>query len=769
MPAGQSRTWRIQLTGDRQAATSALVESFLRFPRLQAGDRVFHISTCIPSPAYGASGRTGAFSPGHSCVQCRLDSPLESEAELIQIVGAKGAIDSLDDERPELAVAMIFAVGDTAPTKSITLLRRLAEARQQALEPAGFPVFIVLTHPGFATERPSDTFAFQKRLLEELDLVRDPSGRFIDLRIGRLEAGSPGSGDDIAALVSQCLAAALDYGKRMLRAERRLRWTSAGATTALIMMLFGLVVLSFRSEPTAITVELNALRALATNRPAWLHEPYEPKAQRLLKVENNQDFETLSPPDRAFIREALHELRDYQEYRARLLDMDLNRPRSKEELIAVGAELTSGRLAVPAAYREQWRGTNAYDYHQVLLKDLAALQRAINKAVAWYADRTTELNRLYAFPSGRPKTPNEWVVWLGRSQAALTTKLPYSPGDPVLGAIMLTYVAVIQSPDVSQAHRQWTLDSDRLDRLRALILVLGLGGPLPNGNSAPLDIGSNFRAAEAGRRLEDLRRLAPDLEKGPLPEVPEAIIGDIRRSLAEDYRNLIQAGQTVIQQHFVELNGGENSWRGWQKLLPYLSRPEDLEAWRTLTRIVQRLRGEPPADPISVLATFFKRDHFDLNPQEAELRLPVSASAAVVPNGSLVIDLDGPNIQWIFTLSGEPEPDNAAGTLRYRFRRAQANSARFVPGDRIRASLPVRWSNKPGNLSLVWDRPGNSTWAFDALARPPRWLASNDSTGENGPVSSCRLIMLPAASWPSLPDLLPPMASQGSSRAGHLP
>jgi hypothetical protein len=249
--------------------------------------------------------------------------------------------------------------------------------------------------------------------------------------------------------------------------------------------------------------------------------------------------------------------------------------------------------------------------------------------------------------------------------------------------------------------------------------------------------------------------------------VPEAIVGDVRRALAEAYRYLIQAGQAVIQQHFVELNGSDNSWRGWQKLFPYLSEPADLKAWQTLTGIVQRLRGEPPGDPIRELAAFLKRDHFDLDPQEAELRLPISAPT--VPDGSLVIDLDGPNAQWIFTLSGEPPRDNAGGVLRYRFKRTQGSSARFVPGDRIRASLPMRRSDKPGTWSLVWDRPGNSTWAFDALARAPRRVESNGSPGETDPAPSCRLIMLPAGSWPSAPELLPLTPADLSSHAGDLP
>src|SRR5262249_51938232 len=153
--------------------------------------------------------------------------------------------------------------------------------------------------------------------------------------------------------------------------------------------------------------------------------------------------------------------------------------------------------------------------------------------------------------------------------------------------------------------------------------------------------------------------------------------------------------------------------------------------------IVQRLRGKQPVDPINALATFLKRDHFDLDPQEAELSL--SLSSATIPSGPLVIDLDGPNTRLVFASSGEPVRDNAAGMLRYRFKLAQLNSVRFVPGDRIRASLPVRRSDKPGSWSLFWDRPSNSVWAFDALSRPPRCVESNGSTGSNDPAPSSQL------------------------------
>jgi hypothetical protein len=760
MSAGQSRTWRIPLIGDAHAAASPLLESVLFFPRLQTGKRAFHISTCMPPPAPGGEpGQPGAFSPGHACVQFRLDSPAESEVELVQIVEGKGDVESLGSDCAEPAVALIIATGDNVLTGPAALLRRLAEVRQQALAPSGFPVFILLASAGWGRDWPCDQAVIQNRLLKESGLIGDPSERFIDLRIEKTPA-SPDCGNDNAALFSRCLDAGLDYGESMLRAEGRLRWTSSGATAALIMMLLLALGLAFRPEPPAIAVELNALRALTANRPAWLHEPFGPKIKRLGRVENDPNFDTLSPLDRIFVRDGLHELRDYQEYRVRLLDVDLHRPRSRAELTALGAELTGGRLAVPVAYRERWRGTNAYDYHEVLVKDWQALGRAIDQMAAWYADRTTELNRLYAFPNGPPRSQNEWAAWLARSQSALAVRWPHSPGDPIPGAVMLTYVAVIQSPEVAAAHRQWTLDADRLDRLRSLILVMGLGGPLPNGKPAPLNIGPGFQAAEAAQRLDDLGRLAPDLGNGPLPSVPEAIWSDLRRAQAKAYRNLILAGQRVIQQHFAQVSGIENNWRAWQKLNPYLSRPDDLLPWRTLSQIVQRLRGEPPGDPIDALAVFLKRDHFDLNPQEAELRLPIPAAA--LPKGDLVIDLDGPNAQWLFAISGEPVRDNASHVFRYRFKLTRGASTKFVPGDRIRGSLSVSRPDQPGDWSLVWDRPSNTVWAFDALVRIPRWLGSNGLVGDNGPPPPARLIMLPAASWPSLPDLLPPTP-------GHLP
>src|SRR5262249_55732148 len=150
-------------------------------------------------------------------------------------------------------------------------------------------------------------------------------------------------------------------------------------------------------EPSALSLELNALRLLAANRRGWLREPFESKADRLLKVENDPGFSSLNHEDQAFIREARRELRDYQEYLAKLLDVDLNRPRSKSQLAALQAELTAGRLAVPVPYHELWQRTNACDYRAVLLADLQALQKATDQAVAWYADETTNLNRLYAF------------------------------------------------------------------------------------------------------------------------------------------------------------------------------------------------------------------------------------------------------------------------------------------------------------------------------------------------------------------------------------
>jgi hypothetical protein len=781
MAAGQCKTWRILVAGDGQARASALLSSLLRFPRIEAGVSIFRVSAC--------SGSRAERSKEGGCVECRLDSPLGSEAETIQIVEEKTIIHSQDSELAEEVAALIIAVdgsamnglADSVLTRLAALLRRLAEARQHAMEPAGFPFFVVLTEktPGTVDHAVAGTLPLppgegrgegeltttwvRDRLLEESGLANDPSTRAINVQIEDL--AGPDSGKEIGDLFSRCLSAALNYGRSITRAHRRLAWTSGGATAALVMMLLLAVGLNFRSQPSAISLEVNALRALVSNRSGWLHEPYDPKFARLVNVENDPDFSTLSTLDQAFIRQTGQELRDYQEYRAKLRDVDLNRPRSRLELVALQAELMSGRLAVPEQYRELWQRTNAWNYHDVLLEDLRALQIAIDRTVAWYADWTTKLDRLYAFGGGRPKSQGDWAAWHTESADALSAGWPHSAGDPIPDAVMLTYVSVIQSPEVVQGRRQWALERDRLEQLWAFVMVLGLGGPLPGGQQPPLEIGPGFRAEESASRLKILQLFAPDLERGLLPTIPEAIAGDIRRVLAEDYRNLIEAGRSVVREHYEKLNDGENNWQAWQKLLPYLSRPDDLLAWRTLTAIIQQLRREPPADPISALATFLKRDHFDLDPLEAELRVP----HAVMPSGSLVIDLDGPNSQWIFDVSGEPARDNAAGVLRYRFKRVQGNSARFVPGDRIRGSLGVRRSDRPGTWSLVWDRPINNIWAFDALVRLPRWVESNASAGANDPAPSARLTLLPAASWPSVPDLLPATTADARQPVGHLP
>jgi hypothetical protein len=760
MAAGRGRTWRIPLAGNAQADPAALLDGFLRLARIECGAKVFHISTC-PDMAPGIIKRRG-------CALCRLDSPAEFEAEAIKIVEEKETIGSLKGESAEEAVALIVAVDANSSKLSSNEvthlgrdLRRLAQARQDGVEPSGFPVFIVLTHVG-TIDQIAVNAGVRTRLLDDSGLATDSSARFLDVRI-EVEP-RPGGGKDTAELFSGCLSAALDYGQSMERARQRLARTTASATAALVMMVLLAVTLGIRSEPSAISLELNALKLLAANRPGWLHEPYEAKLERLTSVENDPAFRTLSRLDQAFIRETGEELRNYQRYRSRLLDVDLNRPRSKGALVALRAELTSGWLAVPAHYRELWQHTNAYDYHELLLTDLRALQNATDQGVAWYENETSNLNRLYAFSAGRPESQNDWTLWLRQSADALAAHWPHSPGDSLPGAVMLTYVAVTQSPGVEQAHRQWVLDRNRLEQLRMLVLVLGLGGPLPNVKQPPLAIGSGFRAEESGACLEELRRLTPDLEQGPSPALPEAIVGDLRHALAEDYRNLIVAGRSVIEQQFLKVNGGENTLAAWQKLLPYLGQPDDLRAWRTLTGIVQRLRGTPPVDPINALAIFLKRDHFELDPHEAELRVPLSS--ATIPSGPLVIDLDGPNTQWVFASLREPVRDNARDIRRYRFKRAQGNLVRFVPGDRIRASLPVRRSGKPGSWSMLWDRPLNSTWAFDALARTPRWLDSNGSAGDNDPALSSQLILLPAASWPSVPDLLPAAAPD---RPRHLP
>src|SRR5262249_41417099 len=150
-------------------------------------------------------------------IECRLDAASQSEAETIQIIVEKASIDALSSDGADETVALIIAIGAN-PTSGLSgdddsrlpaMLRRLAETRQHALEPAGFPVFIVRT-----PIRPEGHHAVgdvvQEGLAKEPGLANDSSARFIDIHIEGVETGEQAD-NEIAGLFSRVLGTGLDY------------------------------------------------------------------------------------------------------------------------------------------------------------------------------------------------------------------------------------------------------------------------------------------------------------------------------------------------------------------------------------------------------------------------------------------------------------------------------------------------------------------------------------------------------------------------------
>ncbi|HEV3237991.1 MAG TPA: GTPase domain-containing protein, partial [Gemmataceae bacterium] len=645
-------------------------------------------------------------------------------------------------------------------------------SRGQRSEVSGLPVFLVLTKCDLLAQ-PNDKVADWIEHIEErkrqvndrfhafLDRAIQGNGSFgkIDLHLWATAvkrpplAGSPGKPTEpygVAELFRQCLETAEDFRQRTRQSSRRLLYTLLGVGGILGVML-GLAVvfiLQHKSQPPgelANKVE-NFLFTEGKSPAERLKGAPTVLRQRLaLLSEMRQDpgFSSLPKEDQEKMTARQAELDEYLAYLDRVLATRQPAAIGDERTLQATEDALRSKLALPHA---EWSQTDAGKLQESRLSQIKALRRAVDEAESWYDALRTEGNRLWLF-TGYDKTDGGVIDWLGwqtkvKELVAQAGKTPFRESDPVPGAEGLTYATVLRFDRVVEARNAAQEAVARLERVRRIVDALGLGG-ITAGNIAPLAIAvaPPFTLKDASLRVQELKKNYPQFdEQFRLANLPDALVPAIKQAARSNYERILEPARAEVLQHLrLAGKGNEEALGRWRALESWLANPEELKDWRilatTLVRLLDPERAEP--DPVNELASFIKKDAFELNMKRLALRIP--DDLAKRPSGDLTIfqqSAAGENtVSLAFEVLLDKQPDEKNKTVTYQLRPLDKNGLTYRPGDKLWAVLPLRdTAKRDEEWVFTWSRCRSEVYQFERLTREPR-LHRKDQKATDGKIA----------------------------------
>jgi hypothetical protein len=691
----------------------------------------------------------------------------------------------LHDPEIQRADALLFAVDATDDGQfeetlaSFTpFLSLLEQARGNRMAVGGWPVFVVLTKCDLLAQPGDDQAAWKRRMDHVQRRAEEPFHQFLGRqRAGPLPFGSvelhvrtvaikqPDFGPALAKaghpfgidkLFQQLFSSASAYRQRRARSTRRL----AGTMSATLLLVAGVIGLAGflltqrRLEDPAVQELLDKVESYRAREPATvsnrLREPLQPHLSELADLEHDPNFPRLPADKREYVRQRQQELTDYRAYEDSLLQLpSLSSLRTEQELQALESRLKE--LAVPAGTQSDWSQTEAALLRSQRLKEAGALRTGIAEMEHWYANLQEHGQALAAF-SG----PAGAADWRGRLSLLVqqAARPPHRDRDPLRGT-RLTYESVFRFAEVVQARSAWEDLRRRLEELARLTEALGLGVSDPAGS--PLALPTEFRIEQAAPVLAELERLYPRYsEEFRLANLPEAAVPEIRKAARDRYAIAVAAGREAVLRHLKAGSpGGPDTPEAWRRLLPWLSDPAELKAWRVLALLLARLVDPAAADPVASLEAFLRRDQFDITLQRLYLEVPESRNFE--PSGKLAIEHSSGGVTSAsvsFEVLGDFDHDARRRLRRYTFRPPSAARFAYKPGETLTAELPVSLGGS-GDYLLTWSSNRSQSFQFERLLRPPR-LHPKDQTGSSGEAAEgVRLVISPGDGVPAVPDLLP--------------
>lgn len=707
--------------------------------------------------------------------------PLSDAKEMGSLAGAVLAADALvlviDAAAPPAQVDADFA-------EFGRFLHSLERNRGGQSEIGGLPVFLVLSKCDLLA-RPDDTAtSWMDRVEERKGSVGKRFHEFlarhaatgllpfgsIDLHLWATAIKRPSLADSpakprepygVAELFRQALEFAGGFRARRARSGRRLIWTAAVTVGLLaVMMTTALALLLYRQDtrPTALAAKVEIYRLTQGNKTASerLRGPLPPKISELKEILNSPEFGQLTSEDQDFVRARLQELEDYADYRERLQRIRLGNVRNEADAREVENRLTND-LAPPPPYGKEWAQTEAVLHREQLLKDVRALRVAGAEAEEWYRRQSQRGQELRSFGMGKPADAPSWEDWLKRGDSLLGTAFPHLPTEELPGTANLTYAAVLNWAEVTEARKDWEGTQPRLERLRDLVAALGLAGRTPDGGRQPLDIPKPFSLEQVRQHYQKLEALYPRLVKeAAAVELPEAIAREIQHAARTSYEHLLEPAREAVLIHLRQVSpDGRETLEGWRQLRPWLADPPELREWRVLADLLTPFQGTKTADPITALSEFLAKDQFPLDIQRVTLTVPFERKLR--PAGPLAIYHNSKDTPALIFKAQDEEGrrDPQQRVTVYTFDRASGAGITYRPGDTLFAKLPVRRDGDPADWALTWARNRSDVYQFERLVRPPRLHRKDQPNKEGELLENVIATVTPESGLPRVPDLMP--------------
>ncbi len=675
----------------------------------------------------------------------------------------------------------------------VRFLRLFERERGRRSEVGGLPVILVLSKADLLA-KPEDSAAewtarveqkkaevgkrFREFLESEDDDRRTAFGE-IDLSVAATAvrwpalAGSPARLREpwhVAELFRRGLAAARDFRARRTASGRRLTWTVLASSGFLALLAVATTVLVLNRESHEVV-------ALASNVENYrsregltasvrLAEPLQRKIGELSDFKSDRDFVKLASDQQKYVTDRLAELEDYREYKDRLLQARAPADvRSNEELQSVERALRS-ELAPPEKYATEWRQTEAAVLRDKRLDDIKALRRAADEVEEFYRALIARASKLLSFADREnDAAPLPWPRWLEVVDALLQDATPpFRPTDKLRDSRAVpqsraaTYGAVWNYPPVEAARGQWERTRAKLERLRDLASAFGLTG---GNRPAVLKLPERFAADQSSDVLAKLKAEYPRFGEWSLADTPDAAVPEVKAAAQASYRRLVTAGRAVVLRLFDQIapDGKETPSR-WRAVADSAQNSADLREWRHLANVVLRFADPGAEDPVAALASFLRRERFDLDVRGFRLAVPDELKGQRYrPQSPLTLgeqSSGGPERKLTFRLDGDGVRDSRLRLTTYTYAVDGTTSFAFAPGDAFWADVPLRdaagrewkfswWSNGSRTLSYQLER----------IELPPR-LHAADQKIENGDLADgVVLTPVPAGAVPRVPDLLP--------------
>jgi GTPase SAR1 family protein len=659
----------------------------------------------------------------------------------------------------------------------VRFLRMLEERRGHARDVGGLPVFLTLTKCDLLARGPISRGEWERRVAQRKEQLGERFTRYLegnaesgamlgfgslDVHVATTAVRRPALADapampreplGVAELFHDCLRSAYRFQRREQSANRRLRWTLAGAggfiATAAILSAFWLALGGPAPKPLDLLDRIERFQASEKPLPDRLaNELLRGRQAELNDLRDNPQFKQLPDDKQSFVRGRIDELQDYLRFRERLAQIaDSNRARNLAQLKQIEQQLRT-EAAVPEKYRAEWPKTPAVLERARRLGECETIRTAVDAELRpFFLVLRNKGNDLLFAKELDPR-------WEEKANAvlAMEAKPPFARTEPIKGT-------AYEFDETLLDEKEWLNVRLRLTHVRDLALALGLIGDPENGAAvlaipaAMIDVDLNTFCAS---RLERLQRLYPSYKHWTLAQIPEDIRGQLRRKLARSLDQMTRDGQRLILAKYRQIQpSGADTLNEWHEIAVWLLRPE-LQQWRELIGLLAKLIDPTSSPPVPAAAEFLQKKSFEVQIKALTLSIPNNLPPGPSTPGDVLQvhwrpqGIDTARTSLPFQIKKAETKENAREKT-YRFELAKGDGRlTFKPGDEFDAELRLTKDDKA--WQLTWRNARTAAYAFEALRREPVLHAVGPS---NRGMTADGVSLTIEGQFPNVPDLIP--------------